>query len=282
MGKVTVPLRMLPKGYTITKRLKLQNVTGKTSYITVELQAVNFGTNARLFEVNQHLKSYVRAFHSESDPLKNAIILRQTGQIYTDLAKCVKDLKKLENNNDNRMGTVDPLIIVFPGQYLIRRTIEVDMDNLVIYGISSREEEVVFNPIGPSQKNPMLRFLQPGDKIYRDKMIADYMKKNYANLSENSKEYEDTAHNIRESASIKLFDQSVGVTEKHFHLHNIKFAEGAFALQIYRNCTVTGNNVEFTKNKDQARGGVLIQNLNFEFDELEQADDDDDDVDIQE
>lgn len=279
MGKATIPLRTLPKGYTLTKRLKLQNIN-KNCYIVIELQAVNFGTNARLFEVNQYLKSYIRAFHSEADPLKNAIILRQTGQIYTDLAKCVRDLKKIEasNNTDRRIHNIDPLIIVFPGQYLIRRPLEIDIDNLVIYGISSREEDIVFTPpLDATNKSPMLRFLQPGDKIYRDKMIFDYIKKQNLNLTEGTKEWEDMMHNVRENASIKLFDQNtVNAFEKNFHLHNIKFAEGAFAMQIYRNCIVTGNNVEFTKNKEQARGGQLIQNLNFEFDELELEEEDED------
>ncbi|KAL0483590.1 hypothetical protein AKO1_011472 [Acrasis kona] len=280
IGRASVPLRMLPKGYTITKRLKLQNIS-KNSYIVLELQATNFGNNARLFQVNQFLKSYVSAFHGEADPLRNAIILRQTGQVYSDLEQCIRDVKMLEttNNADGKVFNVDPLIIVFPGEYLIRRCIEIDVDNLVIYGISSREEEIVFRPLGNS-KAPLLRFLQPGDKFYREKVIMDYFKEMGIKYKEGTKEYENAVFNIKENANIKLFDKSSagGAFEKTFHIHNIKFDEQAFAIQVLRNCVLMCNGVEFTKNKEQSKGGQLVQNVNFEFDELDQVEDDDDDI----
>jgi hypothetical protein len=132
IGVAYCKLEQLPLNYTITKKLTVYNEDEKpTGNVWLQLEAVNFGINARMYLAHSNVSRYIKAFHSDSDPMIQTIVLRHNGQFFSGLEEALVGMKAILH----RDPTIDPTIILFPGDYMLKDTFDLDVKDLILYGV---------------------------------------------------------------------------------------------------------------------------------------------------
>jgi hypothetical protein len=134
-------LEQLPESYPVNKKINIfysdeaNTKSVPTGSVYLQLEAINFGIHRIIYQQNVFVNRYVKAFHSEKDPMSQCIVLSEGGQFFLSLEEAISCLKMLVHKN----SSVNPLLILFPGDYMVRETIDLDIKDLVLFGITCNE-----------------------------------------------------------------------------------------------------------------------------------------------
>ncbi|KAL9657384.1 hypothetical protein ABK040_014372 [Willaertia magna] len=148
IGMTTTSLETLPMNLEISRKLKLYDT--KNANIEVKLKAIGFGVEKRLFEVHTKLMPFLRSIHTPTDLMRNTVVIPTTMENFFGFEPAFEALKHIAKRHHNNALShpLFPVLIVFPGKYLIRETIKITeaLDHLVVFGVTDSKEMVHLSP----------------------------------------------------------------------------------------------------------------------------------------
>ncbi|EFC39203.1 predicted protein [Naegleria gruberi] len=153
IGMTTTSLESLPKNLEITRKLKLYDT--KNAVVHLRMKAIGFGVEQRLFEVHSKIMPFLRSIHTPTDAMRNVVIIPMTMENFFGLEPAIEALKKIrERSSPVATHALFPVLLIFPGKYLVRETIKLTaaLNGLVIFGITdSKDSRVEIIPYKKSE-----------------------------------------------------------------------------------------------------------------------------------
>lgn len=116
--------------------------SGEKARVNVELSAENFGCDAKIYNKNQRISREicgVKNFHHKKDLMRNAVICLETSQIFRGITDALKYIDKVTETSKDE-DSLPRTLVIFEGKYLIENTIEINRDNVILFGVEGSNQ----------------------------------------------------------------------------------------------------------------------------------------------
>jgi len=209
--------------------LDLAKAEFKGSRVKIKVQEViGFGCDSRLSKKNAEVydKIVKTRIHYAKNPMKNAVVCLEDYTIFRSIEGGIKHIHKIsaESEKQHDLDKLPRTLVIFEGRYLVDKTLKIDKEGIILYGIPYEGE--VF--IGSRNLSDL-----KGDYLFE---IGKDVKKFFIhNIKFNPKErtLKSLNHETKIQANLCILGQAaIEPKKKDLFKDNIKESSIPFALQL--------------------------------------------------